>query len=193
MKRLIFVFALLVAASSLVAGSALAAKPDGAGNQLRCFSGGGGTCTLDRAGKTAFLVTGTAPPGYAGVELVSGKSLIGRTLSSIDYSFSYACDVGDPCVGAGSPRLSIPIDSTGDGVTDAYAFLHANTCGTTPSTSGTVSTTDPLCQVYYDTIYSNWDAFVLANPTYTIGNGHGWVVADDDFEGTISNFSAKKS
>ena len=188
MKFIAIMAALAAAAITLTAGVALGAKPEGAGTKLRCFTGDGGSCTINEAAETVTL--DTSPSGYAGVYLNNANSLKNRNVSSTDFSFNYLCADGSTttCVAGGSPRLSIPIDSTGDGVTDAYAFIDAANCGST----GTVGT-GAGCMVFYGpTTYANWDAFAAANPTYTTGDAVAFVIADQPFEGTISNVTATK-
>lgn len=84
--------------------------------------------------------------------------------------------VNDRAVGGGAPRFSIPIDEDKDSVTDAYAFIDVNNCG-----SSTVSTDNPSCQVFLNTggSYANWAALVAANPT--------WRLARKDLVGVKPN------
>jgi hypothetical protein len=101
-------------------------------------------------------------------------------------------------VGGGSPRLSIPIDDNGDGKTDAYAFIDAANCGFTTDTTNVghnVGTTEATCPVFYKAgSYANWDAFALANPTYTIARGTlAFVIADQIGEVTIYSATATAS
>jgi hypothetical protein len=95
----------------------------------RGSTGTAGRATLD-----------TTNGGYAGVYYNNGKAP-GASLASVDYAFDYRCQPSNvetvTCLGGGAPRWSIPIDSTGDGKTDNYAFIDAANCGYT----GTVSTT----------------------------------------------------
>ena len=188
MRYIAIMAAFAAAAITLSAGAAFGAKPEGTSTKLRCFTGSGGTCTIDESAETVAL--DTSPAGYAGVYLNNANSLQNRSISSTDFSFNYVCADGSTttCVAGGSPRLSIPIDSTGDGVTDAYAFIDAGNCGST----GTVGT-GAGCMVFYGaTTYANWDAFAAANPTYTTGDAVAFVIADQPFEGTISNVVATK-
>lgn len=181
MKR--FSVLLAIVASLLIAGSVMAAPAKA--QRLLCFSGGAATCTTDGGNNTAYIVVPADGQSYAGV-YTNGKSYSGKPLSAVDFSFTYAGTVG-----GGYPRLSIPIDSTGDGKTDGYAFIDAANCGYT-SDSGihTVSTNLANCQVFYGSAsYANWDAFAAANPTYTIGTGRlAFVVVDGP--GTVSIYDA---
>jgi hypothetical protein len=84
--------------------------------------------------------------------------------------------INDRAVGGGAPRFSIPIDENKDTITDAYAFIDVNNCG-----SSTVSSDDSNCQVFLNTggSYANWAALVAANPT--------WRLAKKDPNGTRPN------
>ena len=111
------------------AGTAAAANP------LRCFDGTtdtatgqtggviyGGRCTLNAAGTGATLDNSVAVGAgdYSGVYFAT-SSLSGKPLAQVsDLSFTYT---GTPT--AGSPRISLPIDTNGDGTTDFYAFIGA--------------------------------------------------------------------
>lgn len=164
---------------------ALAGTTSAAGGKLKCFTGTPASCAVD--GETVTLDTSTG--GYAGAYYSNGKSLGGSTLSSVDFTFQYNCDPSDDtttCVGGGSPRWSIPIDTDGNGKTDAYAFLDAANCGAT----GVVSTTLATCAVFLNTggSWANWDAFAAANPTYRIGRSLPFVITDTTEPGTTLIF-----
>ena len=107
----------------------------------------------------------------------------------VDYSFQYNCDPSDDtvtCVGGGSPRWSIPIDTPDAGKTNGYAFIGAANCGST----GTVSTASPTCAVNFASVdYTNWDAFAAANPSYQIGNALPFVETDTTEPGTTLIFA----
>ena len=91
---------------------------------------------------------------------------------------------GEPhvtCVGGGSPRWSIPIDTNGDAKADGYAFIDAANCGS----MGTVSTTLANCPVSFGpAAYPNWDAFATANPSYRIANALPFIISDTSEPGT---------
>lgn len=173
-KRYIISAELAALALSVVTAVAVAA-PTG---KLKCFSGSPATCVVNSGSNSATL--DTSQGGFAGVYLSNGKNVNGSTLSSVDFSFTYTCQPSNTdtitCVGGGAPRWSIPINTDGNAKTvEGYAFIDAFNCGST----GTVSTTSATCKVFFgpDT-YANWDAFALANPTYTIGNALPFVISD---------------
>lgn len=171
-----------------VGGSAALAAKGGGGGSLKCFAGSPATCTVNPS--SASVTLDTSNGGYAGAYYTNSRAN-GTPLTSIDYSFNYTCDPADDhtsCVGGGSPRWSIPIDTNGDPKADGYAFLDAAGCGST----GTVSTTDPNCQVTFGGVtYPNWDGFAAANPTYRIANALPFVITDTTEPGTtlISSIS----
>jgi hypothetical protein len=186
MKRLATV-ACIVAAALVSTAVASAAN----GTKLKCFAQAPATCTLGDGAATAYL--DVQPATYAGVYVNSWRNTGGTLLSSVSFSFQYYCGDTDSgtdvtsCVTGGSPRWSIPIDTTGDGKTDGYAFVDANNCGAT----GTVGTG---CPVYYDNVgYPSWSAFAEADPTATIGNDVPFVIADQPFAGLIWQVSFTKS
>lgn len=184
MKRLISACVLLAAVCGLLAGVALAT-----GGKLKCFADNGASCTANGSSAT---LNSTAAGSDAGVYLSNGKSLTGSSLGGVSFSFSYACARASNCLAGGSPRFSIPIDTNGDGVTDGYAFIDALNRGQM-GTSGTVSSTDSSCKVFFQSdAYANCAAFAAANPTYTIGNSLPFVIADQPFVGTISNVTYTK-
>ena len=190
MKRLLFC-AVVVAICGLITGPASASKGGGSGN-LKCFSGAPATCTVSSSGSTVTLDTHNG--GYAGAYLTNTRNS-GAALTSVDYTFNYNCDPVDDsasCVGGGSPRWSIPIDTNGDSKTDGYAFLDAAGCGS----DGVVSTTEADCGVNFQGAdYASWDSFAAAHPTYTIANALPFVITDTTEPGTtlISAISVTRS
>ena len=186
MKRLTTV-ACVVAAALVSTAVATAAS----GTKLKCFEQAPATCTTGGGGTTAYLdVSGGT---YAGVYVNAWRNTGGAPLSSVSFSFGYECGDSDPtsCVTGGSPRWSIPIDSTGDGKTDGYAFVDANNCGQAGQSSGTVDTN---CPVYYGAGgYATWSAFAEANPTATIGNDVPFIISDQPFAGLIWDVSFTKA
>jgi len=112
------------------------------------------------------------------------SSLSGQLLSDVsDLSFSYTGTAT-----AGSPRISLPIDTNNDGATDFYAFIGAFYCN---DGSGLV---DPLhdatCTIFYAGNISgdvNWAAFVAAHPTWRVSSAVPFIVADDPGLWTVSN------
>ena len=183
--RFLGVLALSLAALLASAGSATAANP------LLCFDGPsdgtiyGGHCTLNASGTGATLDnSGGDPDGsYSGVYFAS-SSLSGKMLSDVsDLSFNYTGTAT-----AGSPRISLPIDTNNDGVTDFYAFIGAFYCN---NGAGLV---DPLhdssCTIFYTgntTGDANWATFVAAHPTWRVSNDVPFIIADDAGLWTVSN------
>jgi len=165
-----------------------------AANPLLCFDGPsegtiyGGDCTINPGGTTATLITTDGDPdgSYAGV-YYAVSSLSGKLVGSVtNVSFTYSCPSAATCVTGGSPRLSIPIDTNGNGSWDSFAFIDAANCGQTGATTGTVNL---ACPVFFgSTLYANWAAFATANPTYRIAtDAIAFVIADQPFRGTVSN------
>ena len=158
---------------------ALVGTTGAAPGKLKCFAGAPATCSV--SGDTVTLDTSSG--GFAGAYYTNSKAG-GSSLTSVDYSFNYNCDPSDnttDCVGGGSPRWSIPIDTDEAGKVNGYAFIDAAGCGST----GTVSTTSPTCAVTFNGVtYANWDAFAAANPSYRIGNALPFVITDTTEPGT---------
>ena len=186
--RFVSIFALVLSAMFFGnAGTVAAANP------LQCFSGttdGGfnGTCTLTANGAILNPVDNDPNPNtaYAGV-YYEESTLSGRLLGDVsNVSFTYACDALTNCVTGGSPRLSIPIDTDGDGTTESYAFIDAANCGLTGHQSGTV---DLDCPVFFGgTLYADWAAFATAHPTYSIAtDALPFVIVDQPFAGRVTN------
>jgi hypothetical protein len=183
--RFLGVLALGLAMLFANAGSATAANP------LLCFDGPsdgtiyGGHCTLNASGTGATLDnSGGDPDGsYSGVYFAS-SSLSGKLLSDVsDLSFNYTGTAT-----AGSPRISLPIDTNNDGVTDFYAFIGAFYCN---NGAGLV---DPLhdstCTIFYTGNIAgdpSWAAFVAAHPTWRVSNDVPFIIADDAGIWTVSN------
>ena len=138
MKRL----HLLVAACAALAISAVAAATATANpstDMLKFFAGGAGTIAWTSVG-------GSSTADNQALQL-SGAT------QGIDYSGAYAINATSPGVllsqfnasfdvkgyqGAGSPRISLPVDTNGDGTTDMWAFLSASYCtGNARSAVGT--------------------------------------------------------
>jgi hypothetical protein len=163
MRRLSILIALV--ASVAIAAPALAAPP------ARLLTFGTGDATL--TGLSSVTLVNDAGE-YSGVYLHAARTA--KSIGSVDFSFTYSGTIA-----GGAPRFSIPIDTDGNGTVEGYAFIDANSCGaTTTSGSGTVSTELATCKVYFlNDVYANWDAFVLANPTYRLPPGSvPFIIAD---------------
>ena len=190
------VFALVLSAVFLGnAGTAAAANPllctDGTTDTANGETGSqvyGGVCTMNSNGTSAVLNTIVQGPdgSYAGVYYATSDisgDLIG-TVSGL--SFTYSCPSAATCVTGGSPRMSIPIDTDGDGTWESFAFIDANNCGQAGGTGGTVTQN---CPVFFGgTLYTNWAAFVTAHDDYRIAtDAVAFVLVDQPFFGTVSN------
>jgi hypothetical protein len=187
--RFVSIFALVLSASLIGSGGTAAAA-----NPLLCFDGPsdetvyGGACTINPGGTSATLNTADGDPdgSYAGVYYAT-SDLSGDSVTTVTgLSFTYACTSAATCVRGGSPRMSIPIDTDGDGDWDGFAFIDANNCGQAGATAGTV---DQSCPVFFgNTLYANWAAFVLANSgAFIATDAIPFVIADQPFFGVISN------
>ena len=183
-SRFLSIFALVLSAVLLGNGGTAAAA-----NPLLCFDGPsegtiyGGKCTLNASGTTATLDnTGGDPDGsYSGV-YYAVSSLSGMPLSDVtELSFTYT---GTPT--AGSPRISLPIDSDGNGTFDFYAFIGAFYCNNGAGLVDAIN--DPTCTIWVGgTSYANWDAFVAAYPDAIVDDSFVFIVADDVGLWTVSN------
>lgn len=169
-------------ATLALASPALASPSQGKG--LICLTGGtSATCSVDRATGTATL--DVASGGFASVYTASSTDSAKTPIGQVAFSFTYTCTSSANCEAGGSPRWSIPITADNGGM-DGYAFVLWDYCTSTTATSGTV---DANCGVDYgNSHYGSWQEFALANPTFTIGGGGAFMVADEPFQGTISNF-----
>jgi len=174
----------IAAVLSVLVALALVGTAGAGPGKLKCFAGDPATCSVSQ--ETVTLNTSTG--GFAGAYYTASKAN-GTALAGVDYSFQYNCDPSDDsatCVGGGSPRWSIPIDTPAAGKTNGYAFLDAAGCGST----GTVSTTSSACAVNFGGVdYANWDAFAAANPSYLIGNALPFVITDTTEPGTTLIFA----
>ena len=183
--RFLGVLALSLAVLLGTAGAAAAANP------LLCFDGPseatiyGGHCTLNASGTGATLDnTGGDPDGsYSGVYFAT-SAISGKPLSQVSgLSFNYTGTAT-----AGSPRISLPIDTNADGTTDFYAFIGAFYCN---NGAGLVDPmNDSTCAIFYTgntTGDANWAAFVAAHPTWRVSNDVPFIVADDAGLWTVSN------
>ena len=184
--RFLTILTLVLSAALLGSGS-----PAAAANPLLCFDGPseltiyGGDCTLNSSGTGATLDnTGGDPDGsYSGVYFAS-SSASGKLLADVsDLSFSYTGTAT-----AGSPRISLPIDTDNDGTWEFYAFIGAIYCN---DGAGHVDVMhDATCTIFYEgntTGDANWAAFVVAHPTWRVSSDVPFIVADDAGLWTVSN------
>jgi len=125
MKRLIYL--LVAAAAAVLAGAAVAGSPPTSTDMLKFFHGGNGVVSWTSEGGSstadnqALKLSGTTQgTDYSGAYAVNATSA-GTLLSEFNASF----DVKG-YQGAGSPRISLPVDTTGDGLTDFWAYLSAS-------------------------------------------------------------------
>jgi hypothetical protein len=172
--RFLGIFALVLSAALLgTAGTAAAANP------LLCFSGTtdgstyGGVCTINPGGTSATLNnTGGDPDGsYSGVYYAT-SSLSGKAVSSItQLSFDYT-----GVATAGSPRISLPIDTNGNGTTDFFAFISASHCGIGVH----VDIHNAGCLVF-------WTAGPVSGESWATFSAHGWSVATDNVPFVIAD------
>ncbi len=89
---------------------------------------------------------------------------------------------------AGSPRISLPIDVTGDGTTNFYAYISAFHCNDGAGLVDPIH--DATCTIFYDggpvSGYPTWAAFVAAHATWQVG-AIPFVIADDLGSWTVFN------
>jgi hypothetical protein len=181
---------------AVLLGNAGPAAASNGSSQLLCFDGTtdtangdtggavyGGVCTRTSNGATLNNLIAGPDGTYSGVYYQT-SSLAGKLLGEVtQLSFDYT---GVPT--AGSPRISLPIDVTGDGSTDFYAFISAFHCNDGLGTVDPIN--DPTCTIFHTggpvSGYPNWAAFVAANPTWHVG-AIPFVIADDVGFWTVSN------
>ena len=167
MKRLSTLFAIvtsLTIAGSVVAASTLVTQTSGLG-----FASLSGTSATIGVG-------GSGASGHALVYPRGKATSAGKLLADVDFS---ATVTAGSTVAGGAPRLTVPIDTTGDGKWDNFATLDWNSCQGT-ATSGTLnsavimSTAELGCHVYLNYgpgYFANWDALVAAHPTWRVASG----------------------
>ena len=164
-----FRFALLVMASA-VFGVGGGVSAQASSNTLQTFADGGATVTIGTDGDSATIVL-TDGSQDGGVFLKS-KSQGGKLLNQVSFSFT-----SDGDVAGGAPRFSIPINTSGTGSIDGYAFLDVLTCG---YSSGPVNTGLANCHVNFQgQDQGSWANFATANPTYRTAPGAiPFIIAD---------------
>lgn len=168
-------------------------------NKIQCFDGttdGGynGVCTLNSKGAkgsaTLNNVDSDSDPynNYSGV-YTANSNMYGKTLGNVgQLSFSYTGDAAT----AGSPRFSLPIDSTGDGITDYWAFISAYYCN---DGAGFVDAmNDATCTIYVGSeSFANWSDWVAAHPTWSIAtDNYVFLIADDPGMWTVNGVTFGK-
>jgi hypothetical protein len=182
MKRLFLLFGLTAVLTVALAGSALAGPN---GNKLTCFDGPseetiyGGECTVTKDGVATLDNTGGDPDGeYSGVYL-QNSNLEGKTIGTVNQlGFSYT-----GIATAGSPRISLGIDTDGDGVYDVFAFISAFYCNDGAGNVDVIN--DSTCEIYLGAdVYDNWAAMVATHPEYRVGYVP-FIVADDPGTWTV--------
>ena len=187
---------LAVFSVAVAVGTAQSAVAANASSQLLCFDGTtdtangdtggvvyGGVCTRTPNGATLDNSVPVGSGDYSGVYYQT-SSLSGKLLGDVtQLSFNYT---GVPT--AGSPRISLPIDVTGDGTTDFYAFIGAFYCNDGAGLVDPIH--DSTCTIFYTggpvSGDPNWAAFVAAHPTWHVG-AIPFVIADDAGFWTVSN------
>ena len=182
-------------AAVLLGNTGSAAARNGT-NQLLCFDGTtdtangntagalyGGVCTRTANGAILDNSVAVGSGDYSGV-FFKTSSLSGKLLGDVtQLSFRYT-----GVATAGSPRISLPIDVTGDGTTDFYAFIGAFSCNDGAGLVDPIH--DSTCTIFYTggpvSGDPNWAAFVAAHPTWHVG-ATPFVIADDAGLWTVSD------
>lgn len=173
MKRLSLLFGVVL--SLLFASTAVAApklKPFGSAD-VTIGPGGVVTIVADHEDDPVW-----GGPEYGGIYSTSKNS--GKLLAAVDLGFTNSGDIG-----GGAPRLSVPVDTNGDGRSDFYAFLSADRCGAVEGQPHRVSTENPACIVDLNNgqTFANWDAFAAAYPTARVAPGDPvFIVADGSYD-----------
>jgi hypothetical protein len=138
-------------------------------------SGARGPATLDNVSND---VTGATNPydQYSGVYIES-STLNGALLADVSQlSFVYTGEAT-----AGSPRISLPVDTTGDGLADGYLFISAYYCNNGGGVVDAIN--DPTCTIYTNfsgESFDNWADLVATHPTWTVAtDALAFIIADD--------------
>ena len=184
---------LAVFSAAVLLGNAGPAAAANASSQLLCFDGTtdtangdtggavyGGVCTRTSNGAILDNSVRVGSGDYSGVYYQT-SSLSGKMLGQVtQLSFNYT-----GVATAGSPRISLPIDVTGDGTTDFYAFIGAFYCNNGAGLVDAIN--DSTCQIFVGSeSFANWAAFVAEHPTWHVG-AIPFVIADDAGLWTVSN------
>jgi len=170
-----------------VASVAFAAAPLTAPgkNKIQCFSGTtddfgyGGTCTTNSngaKGSATLSLTSSNPNGdYAGVYTLESKVYSTALSNLTQLSYQYTASIAPQ---PGNLSYNLPIDNTGDTLTDFYAFVDAYYC---PGVGGFVDIlNDPNCGIWANgNFYANWSALKAAYPGVAIANdNYAFIVAE---------------
>jgi hypothetical protein len=171
-------------------------------NKIQCFDGttdGGfnGVCTLNSQGAKGSATLnnndGDANPfnNYSGVYIVN-TTLSGASLGDVtQLSFHYS---GDDAT-AGSPRFSIPVDTTGDGLADGYIFISAFYCNNGAGLVDAID--DPTCQIFTNfsaESFDNWADLVATHSDWSVAtDALPFVIADDPGIWTVNNVKLGKA
>ena len=146
----------------------------------------GGKCTVNKYGVATLDNSVSDPDGvYSGVYL-QNSNLEGKTIGTVNQlGFSY---MGTAT--AGSPRISLGIDTDGDGNWNEFAFISAFYCNDGARNVDVIN--DPTCTIYSGSdVYPNWAAMVAAHPDYRVGY-IPFIVADDPGTWTVFNVKLGK-
>ena len=128
---------------------------------------------------------------------IVGKGLSGVRILSFDVLTS-------TYVGAGSPRISVDVDTTGDGVADMYAYLAAAHCteiidGSDWARADFTGRTNAGCDLYASDqagpyastgTLSAWGVFAAAHPGATVTDAY--VVADEVGQSYIDHLAIQR-
>lgn len=172
MKRLLACAAAAVVIVALGSAATVAAPRS---STLTCF----GDCVINASGTTATITTDSITPVASGVYYTkfSGKSFYGQRLSQIA-TLSFTSFASSP-LGI-DPRWSIPIDTTNDGLTEAFALVGSGTCNNGAGLVDVIH--DATCSINYLGVdYANWAAFVAAQPAIaeiSLTDNYAFVIAD---------------
>ena len=184
---------LAVFSVAVALGTAQSAAAANASSQLLCFDGTtdtahgdtggvvyGGVCTRTSNGATLNNSVPVGSGDYSGVYYAT-SSLSGKTLGQVtQLGFNYT-----GVATAGSPRISLPIDTDGNGTTDMYAFIGAFYCNNGAGLVDAIN--DSTCQIFVGSeSFPNWAAFAAAHSTWQVG-AIPFVIADDAGFWTVSN------
>jgi hypothetical protein len=164
-------------------------------NKLQCQAEAPATCTKDGNGAKGTATLDTREGGYALVYLNNLGNLGGLDLADVQQlSFRYT---GDATPGA--PRISLAIDTNGDGATDTFAFIAAYYCNDGAGLVDVIN--DPTCTIFVgEEEFENWAALVAAHPDWQVavpntsgeGTDYSFIIADEPGLWTISDVTLGK-